>query len=245
MKPWIAAASWVLCALAPWPAAAQAPAEGLVVRQTACIEMDGKDFCPYAKSASATEGFLHVQVSLGALGERVVLDPDIDAATVSVIQNQANELQGLFSGKSGGPADQIYVEALDDMATALLFAARSPDAAAANGMLGMVRDDLATKLETARSRLGATTRTPKPIRVTARTMKDTTLVTGYVIACLPAYYAGRKPTIYFNAPTGPTSASLSPGWYEFVVFKNGVETYRKFHRVVTEADAAFVFQVSR
>lgn len=175
----------------------------------------------FSASTSSDEAFLHIQVAMSELSERAQADAKIDAATVSSLQGQVNELEDLF-GHDSGRRDE-YVSALDLIANVLAATAQTADPAQANEKLAQVRDDLEVKVRSARASLHAFGSRPSLIEVVITTVRRAVPVSGYLVACSPALLGAGAPPMYpFNDPSNPdTRRRLTPGKYLLFASLNG------------------------
>lgn len=191
-----------------WPA-------GLVVaaEPTACAVAE-PDCLAFPRAETVLDSFLHLQMALGALQERVQFDPQISSASVTAIGAQMNELQAMFISPGGGETQPAYVEDLDATATAIMTVVGEDNAADANNLLDLIQRDFQVKLATARSTMGAQGGKPRTIPVTITPRRGTQGVSGLRVKLGKGLRPTVAPTIVFGQLSGPaTSGDVTPGIY--------------------------------
>lgn len=176
----------------------------------------------FSPAASIAEAFLHLQVALGALNDRIPDVPAIDSAATEELGRLINELQDLFGNAPARPGAD-YVQSLDFAANAIMAIADEEDAGAINAAVARLQRDFRIKITTARATLGATGRPPDTIAVLVRARRNGQDVRDLTIRAAAALYPRSRPIYAFATPTNPGSQrQLVPGIYLIYAYdRNG------------------------
>lgn len=189
-----------------------------------------------APAQSLDSAFSSLDKSLALIEARTRSDPAVPGQKVQTLEAQIEGLKGAApSLKRTERRD--YARSLDAQAKMLAAAAGQTDATLVSQQLEDVSSDLSIKAQA--RMLGAANALRGSVRVTARTLKGGTEVSGFIVAANPVWLSGSQDLMFrFERISSPTSKDLPPGRYEFVLMRDDKIVSRQRADVgITSAEA--------